>query len=546
MADKEIEPGGVERRLREIELRISRLESALEINADKVFNNESLYTADIPSSASGNFIEEEKDLESRIGRYGLASMGNVVLFFGIAFLTQYLMNKGQSMASAILGYSSAIVIFFLARYLKKSNQSLAFMFKINGQVLLFFVTMRLHFFSLSPLIHQKVITIILLLMIIGYQVYWAIRNRSQTLSVISVVFAIATSLVTDSTHLMLVIVTIAALASVFYFYRFRWSPLVFITICLSYFAFFLWLFGNPFLGHKMGMISEHHFGIIYLFLLGACFSSILLFRQKESGSDDFFIGVTFSNGIIFTLLLVLIVLKFFVDDYVSLFWIISLSCLLFSTLLYLRSDWNFASAYYSLYGFMAMSIAIYGLFGFPKIYFLLSVQSLVVVSMALWFKNRLIVVMNSLLFLTILFVYLLSANSINSANFSFALISIISARIINWQTSRLKLETHIIRNLYLIEGFVMVMYALYHALPKQFITLSWLMAALVYFLLSIVLRNVKYRYMALGTMICAAFYLFLIDLARIEIIYRVMALLFLAAISIGISMYYSSHLKKES
>jgi hypothetical protein len=70
------------------------------------------------------------------------------------------------------------------------------------------------------------------------------------------------------------------------------------------------------------------------------------------------------------------------------------------------------------------------------------------------------------------------------------------------------------------------------------------MAALLYFLLSFVLKNVKYRYMALGTMICAAFYLFLVDLARIEIIYRVLALLFLAAISIGISMYYTSRIKK--
>jgi hypothetical protein len=50
--------------------------------------------------------------------------------------------------------------------------------------------------------------------------------------------------------------------------------------------------------------------------------------------------------------------------------------------------------------------------------------------------------------------------------------------------------------------------------------------------------------MALGTMICSAFYLFLVDLARIEIIYRVLALLFLAAISIGISIYYTNRVKK--
>jgi hypothetical protein len=193
---------------------------------------------------------------------------------------------------------------------------------------------------------------------------------------------------------------------------------------------------------------------------------------------------------------------------------------------------------------MAMSIAIYGLYGFPRVYLLLSVQSLIVVSLALWFRNRLIVVMNSLLFLTILTVYILSSKPIDSVNFSFAMISLISARIINWKRSRLQIETDLIRNLYMIEGFVMVLYALFHAVPKHFVTLSWTMAALLYFLLSIILKNVKYRYMALGTMICAAFYLFIIDLARIDLIYRVLALLFLAIISIGISMYYTNRIKK--
>jgi hypothetical protein len=546
MAELEVESGGIERRLHDIELRLSRMESILEISHEVSNRYEQIPRTDFPLTASENISDDEKGIESRIGRYGLSSLGNIVLFFGIAFLIQYLMNNGQSLVSAILGYSAALIIFLLAKYLKKSNVSLAFMFKINGQILLFYITMRLHFFSNSPLIQQSFVVLILLALIIGYQVYWAIRNESQSLSVISVLFAIVTAIDTDSTHLMLPIVTLAAAVSVYYFYRFRWQPLVFITICLSYFVFFLWLFGNPLMGHKMGMISDHHFGIIYLFLLGACFSSLLLFRQKVSASDDFFIGVTFTNGLIFTFLLALTVMKYFINDYVSLFSIIAIACILFSILLFKRSDWNFASAYYSLYGFMAMSIAFFGLIGFPKIYFLLSVQSLVVVSMALWFRNRLIVVMNSLLFLFILLAYVMSAGSFNLANFSFAIIAIISARIVNWQTSRLKLETHIIRNLYLLEGFVMMMYALYHAMPKQFITLSWVMAALLYFLLSILLKNVKYRYMALGTMISAAIYLFLIDLARIEIIYRVMALLFLAAISIGISMYYSSNLKKES
>ena len=125
----------------------------------------------------------------------------------------------------------------------------------------------------------------------------------------------------------------------------------------------------------------------------------------------------------------------------ALFAAITICCLIYSTILHSKSDWNFASAFYALYGFMAMSIALYGLFGLPRVYLLLSVQSLIVVSMALWFRNRLIVIMNSLLFLTILTVYLLSSKSIDGVNFSFALISLISARIINWKRSRLQIKT---------------------------------------------------------------------------------------------------------
>jgi hypothetical protein len=193
---------------------------------------------------------------------------------------------------------------------------------------------------------------------------------------------------------------------------------------------------------------------------------------------------------------------------------------------------------------MGMSIAFYGLLGFPRVYLLLAVQSLVVVSMALWFRNRLIIIMNSLLFLVILIVYLLSSKNISSVNFCFALIALISARIINLKNSRLQIKTDLIRNLYMIEAFFMILLALFHAVPKQFVTFSWTMAALLYFIISLLLKNIKYRYMALGTMICSAFYLFIVDLARIGIIYRVLALLFLAAISIGISIYYTNRVKR--
>jgi hypothetical protein len=546
MADQDGELEKIGRRLKSIELRLSRLESALFISGkDSLLSTEVQAETVDPTLKSETLHEEDNGLESTIGRFGLAWLGNIVLLFGITFLTQYMMILGQRFLSIFLGYLAAATVFFLANYLKKTNDHLAFMFKMNAHLLLFYITVRLHFFSSAPLLSNRSISVILLLLLVFLHFYQALRYKSQAFATLSVIFALTTATLSDSTHFMLPLVTLTAAGTVYYFYRYYWKPLIPVTILLTYLSFFMWLFGNPLMDHRMELIAEHHAGVIYLFGLSLCFSIMLLFRKKEGNTDDFLIGVTFFNGILFTLFLLLIVLRFFSNNYVYLFTVITICCLIYSIVLYSKSDWNFGSAFYALYGFMAMSIALYGLVGFPRVYLLLSVQSLVVVSMALWFRNKLIVIMNSLLFLTIFIIYLLSSKSVSGVNISFALIALLSARIINWKKERLKIQTDMIRNLYLTEGFFMVLFALFHAVPKQFITLSWTIAALFYFLLSFVLKNVKYRYLALGTMICAAFYLFIVDLARIELLYRILALLFLAAISIGISIYYTNRIKKQ-
>jgi hypothetical protein len=91
----------------------------------------------------------------------------------------------------------------------------------------------------------------------------------------------------------------------------------------------------------------------------------------------------------------------------------------------------------------------------------------------------------------------------------------------------------------------MVLITLYHLIPARYITLSWTAVAVIYFALSLILKNVKYRYLALGTMIAATFYLFIVDLAKIELVFRILALMFLAIISIGLSIYYSRKNKKK-
>ena len=48
-------------------------------------------------------FSEKGNVESRIGEYGLAWLGNIVLLFGISFLVQYLQDP---LLSALVGFAS--------------------------------------------------------------------------------------------------------------------------------------------------------------------------------------------------------------------------------------------------------------------------------------------------------------------------------------------------------------------------------------------------------------------------------------------------------
>jgi len=143
---------------------------------------------------------------------------------------------------------------------------------------------------------------------------------------------------------------------------------------------------------------------------------------------------------------------------------------------------------YALYGFLAMSVAFYGILLLPQAYMLLAVQSLLVVSMALWFRSRFIVVMNTILFVVLLIFYLN-----DKSNF-------ITARVINWKKERLNIKTEFIRNIYLLSGFVMTLIAFYHAFFSPYITVSWISAAMLFFLLGRLMHNIKYRWLAIGAL----------------------------------------------
>lgn len=498
-----------------------------------------------------NGQEENQDykgslLEAKIGEYGLAWFGNIILLFGGIFLHLFIQSKGQALLAAIFGYVFVGSMVLLANKIQKSFTYLSSVFTVFAKLLLFYVTVSLHFISSQPFIENKYLGLGLLFIIIIYQVYQSIKLKSENHTLLALFFLIITAILSNETHILLPIITLSAAGSVYLLFRFGWSKTLVFSLLLVYFSFFIWVFGNPFINATIKIVSENQFSELYLFLIVAIFSIVFFVKQREQDMESTILSVLFLNWLGFSILLAFLTLMFFKSDYQTLFASVSIYCVLYSILLKKYSPWKYSPAIYALYGFVAISITFYGFFGFPMIFLTLSLQSLLVLSMSLLFRSKIIAVMNTVMFVCLVFIYLGFFESVNIINFSFPIVAVISARIINWQQNRLALETQGIRNIYLFVLFFTILYALKKALPGEYVTLSWSIAALVYFGMSILIHNVKYRYLAIATLGATSIYLVLVDLATIDVVYRIIAFLVLAIISIGISVYYVDKSRKKS
>ncbi len=496
---------------------------------------------------SGGILDiSELVIENKLGEFGLALIGNIVLLFGLTFLTQYIQNKGYPALSSILGYFSVLCVIGFSYFFRKSFRNLSFMFNLLGQLLLYYFTFRLHFISDTPLISDKMICVYLLLLVNILQFYLSMRQKSTILGGIAIILTLITGILSHSTHFMLSVNIAIAAVSVYSLYRFGWRTLLMFSQILVYFSILIWFLGNPFMRHAIEIAGSHQFSYIYLFSVALIYSILMFVPKKDSISNEFITGTIILNGLGFSLILLLMVLKFFETNYIWIFISIFVLCFPFSIILKSRSPWKSSHALYALYSFISLSVAVYGIYEFPDAFLLLSIESLLVVSIALLFRSKLIVILNIFLYIFLLLTYFVISEPINYINFSFAIIALTTARIINWQKGRLDIKSELLRNVYLVIGFIMLLFSLYKAVPENYITLSWVCTALLYFIMSLILRNVKYRWMAIFTFIFTAFYLFIVDLASIDLVYRVITFLTLAIISIIISIIYTKRIKKQN
>ncbi len=489
----------------------------------------------------------KSSIEYGVGESGMAWLGNIVLFIGITFLVSYIQNSGTVILSAVVGFAAVAGLYLSSWITRKSYSFLSKLFAYNGHFLVFYFTLRLHFFQDHPLIKNETLGFILLLIVTFSLLLKAYQKQSQLLAGIVLIMLLTCGFLINEVSLVSGITMLAAVISMILYYRFGWLKLTFVLIFLVYLAHVNWLINNPLLGNNPEFVSSPGNGYWFFILSWFAFSMLALIPHKKEVSDEFVIASVVWNGLGFTVILGLIVVTYFKENYVPIFVLLSLFCLIYSSVLRLRSTLTITAPMYVLFGFLSLSVAIFGIFGLPQSYSYLALQSLLVVSMALWYRSRFIVIMNTILFLTLMTVYLLQSESIDQINISYTLVAFISARIINWKKERLNIRTELVRNLYLMSGFLMTLITFYHISSPAYITASWIFVAVLFFIASLLLKKKKYRWLAIAAIIASAIRLIFIDMSNIDIGYRVLIFMVFAILSITVSILYTKYYvnKKE-
>lgn len=529
--------------LRNLEARLARIEAYLQLGP---MPSTSTNAALAESVSEPSAEAKETALELKIGEYWLARVGLVALIIGAAFFIAYPFAFLPPLLHRLLGFLAVAGLFAVSRMWRANYPYLSRILFGGGLVLLYYAVLRLHFFSETAFIASKPVALAALTLVNFALFLAAAKRASEFLAGVAIFLGYATALVGDQTLFTLASLTLVALVAVYFMMQHRHHRAGMLGLALAYFAHALWLLNNPLLGHPLVAVTEPQNNLVYLFAYAIIFAAPNLLRKEEELGNAVKILLPLMNGMGFFAMATLVGATFFEKQLAASNFAVAALFLACAIAAWRLRASRYATSFYACFGYLALSVAIFSRFDSPQYFIWLGWQSLLVISTAIWFRSQIVVVANTAIYLGIFLAYLKVAPSTLAVNLSYAVVALLSARLLNWKTERLALKTELMRNAYLASAFIIIAYGLYHAVPKNYVSLSWLGAAGFYFLMSLLLKNKKYRWMAIFTLLLTVLYVFFVDLARLEAGFRVLSFLALGLMLMAVSLLYARARKRNA
>lgn len=522
--------------LRRLEDRIARIEEQLGLTPEQEDSSK------VPpeNKVTPPSLETDEALENQIGENLFARLAILVLAIGIAFLLTFPFRGLPPALPSLFGYLLVIGAWTLSYRWRNALPQLSSYILAGTLLLLYFTTLRLFYFSPEPAIESKTLELALLLLVAAVSTAVSVRRRSPYLAATSLTAGYATALIGGDGLFVVITCTVLALSAVLLARRYRWHLVLLYATVVTYLAHFLWAIGNPVMGNEVHLVTASPVAAASVLLYVAVLASGTLFRQHELAEEGSVVIGSFLNALMGYGLYFLLTLAAH-GAALSLYHVAaSVILLLLATLFWNRERSRLSTFVYAMLGYMALSVAIVAAFPQPDYFIWLACQSILVITTAIWFRSKFIIGANFAIYILLFVAYLFLAGTVSLVSIIFGLVALLSARILNWRKDQLELKTDMMRNAYLASAFFIIPYALYHAVPAAYVSISWVLVAVFYYVMSVLLKNNrKYRWMALLTLCLTIGYVFLVDITNVDPAFRIVSFLVLGIALFWISVLYA-------
>jgi uncharacterized membrane protein len=530
--------------LKNLDERISKIEQKLQISVN--YENKELLDVDVNETIVELSSEEKEErLEFQIGQFWLAKLGILIFFIGVAFLMSFPFKHIPVIVDIIFGYAFCVVVYFISIHWREIYSHLSDYLLGGGLFLFYFTTLRMHFFGNGILISETPVEVILLSVTVAIILFISIKRKSNYLILLSLILGYVTALISNNPYSIFGFLTLLSLLTVYLKLKYNWHTFIFAGIFLTYISHFLWFMNNPVLGNTLQPVQGLSVNLMFLLIYSVIFASGERLRKSPfpENATVVFSSILNAGSCYFLFFLITFVNK---DSSASLYHLIaSIIFIAIAIQFWLKEQSKSSTFIYAMLGYFALTVAIIYEVKSPGFFILLCWQSIIVLSTAVWFRSKYIVLANFVIYILIFVTYLILEGKLSTTSLSFGIVALLSARILNWKKDRLELTTEQMRNAYLLTALVIIPYALFHAMPEGWASVSWIVVAIIYYALSVILKSKKYRWMALATLGLTVGYVFIIGITNEDFTYKIISFLALGLVMLVISVLYTKKKKKE-
>lgn len=535
--------------LRAIERRLARLEARLDLapletadNADgAVLATAAVAPTDARDLDAADEAAGEQDLEFVVGQNWLASAGVLVLTFGVGFALLLPLPGLPPFVPSLAGGVVALVLLALAFRWHTTFALVAGYFRGAGMALLYFSVLRLFFFGAEhALSAESAAGQLLLLAIVAANIAIALHRQAAWLTALALCTGFVCVVAIGTPGVVFVGVTVLLAIGAWTAVTRSWPWLPLFLIPAGFTAHLLWLVNRPWQGRSVALASRPTAGIyvVLAFVLINAMASLLR-RDRDEERLATVLAVLLNCGMGY-LLFVLATMGGASAHFGPAHVAAAVVFLGLAIAFWKHARSQTTTFFYAMTAYLALSVALAKLVPVPALFVWLSAESLLVVATALWFRSKLIVVGNFFVFLGIVVAYMVvAATSESGISIGLGLVALLTARILRWQQERLALRTELMRNAYLASGFVIFPYATYHLVANAWVPVSWVAVAVAYYVMNLVVRSPKYRWMGHLTLLLTAFYMIVVGIFQLGPAYRIASFLVLGTVLLIVSLIFT-------